>query len=110
MPGASCLATCLGKYRGGPSGGHMRVTYDVKAGGVVKGEYKGKAGGAAGFEGKMVDKGKKVLGFWCVQAGAMGPPGLARVPWEILVSLSLSLSLSPLLSPSRSRPRTTARR
>ena len=44
----------------------MRVTYDVKAGGVVKGEYKGKSGGVAGFEGKMVEKGKKVLGFWCV--------------------------------------------
>ena len=108
MPGASCLATCLGKYRGGPSGGHMRVTYDVKAGGVVKGEYKGKAGGAAGFEGKMVDKGKKVLGFWCVKKQKhRGRQGWrASLPREIL----LSLSLSPLLSPSRSRPRTTARR
>jgi hypothetical protein len=43
----------------------MRVTYDAKAGGVVKGEYQGKGGkGLAGFEGKLVDKGKKVLGFW----------------------------------------------
>lgn len=67
MPGsAGSLNTCLGKYRGGPSGGHVRVTYDAKAGGVVKGEYHGKSGGAAGFEGKMVDKGRKVLGFWCV--------------------------------------------
>jgi hypothetical protein len=64
---AESLSTVLGKFRGGPAGGLMRVTYDVKAGGVVKGEYKGKSGGVAGFEGKMVDKGKKVLGFWCVQ-------------------------------------------
>jgi hypothetical protein len=73
MPGsAASLNTCLGKYRGGPGGGHVRVTYDAKAGGVVKGEYHGKSGGAAGFEGKMVDKGKKVLGFWCVWALGAG--------------------------------------
>ena len=72
MP-APTLATVLGKYKGGPFGGHVRVTYDAAAGGVVKGEYKGKAGGKAGFEGKMVEKGKKVLGFWCVFAGAAAP-------------------------------------
>ena len=37
MPGAADFATVLGKFKGGPSGGHVRVTYDVKAGGVVKG-------------------------------------------------------------------------
>jgi hypothetical protein len=37
MPGTADFATCLGKYKGGPSGGLMRVTYDAKAGGVVKG-------------------------------------------------------------------------
>ena len=70
---AESLSTVLGKFRGGPAGGLMRVTYDVKAGGVVKGEYKGKSGGVAGFEGKMVEKGKKVLGFWCV--GVAGRSG-----------------------------------
>ena len=52
----------MGKFMG-PTG-LVRVVYDQKAGGVVKCEHKGKSGGRAGFEGKMVDKGKKVIGFW----------------------------------------------
>jgi hypothetical protein len=58
------ITTVLGKYKGGPSNSIVRVIYDEKAGGVVKAEYAGKSGGKAGFEGKMVEKGKKVLGFW----------------------------------------------
>lgn len=56
------FASIVGKWKGGPNGTLVRVEMDKD--GTCKGDYKGKKGGLAGFQGKLIEGGKKLLGFW----------------------------------------------
>lgn len=65
------FASIVGKFRGGPSGNMIRVEVDKE--GTCKGEYLGKKGGRAGFQGKLIEGGKKLLGFWFDYDQALTP-------------------------------------
>ena len=56
------LSTVLGKFKGGPGDPAkvLRVWIDAKTGGVVKGQK----GEKCGFEGRMIESGKRIKGFW----------------------------------------------
>ena len=61
-----CLSTVLGKYKGGPGDPKALLTVfiDLRNDGICKGLYKGSKGGQAAFEGRMIEGGKKIKGFW----------------------------------------------
>jgi hypothetical protein len=56
------FASLLGKWMGGPSGSSL-IRVEQGTDGIVRGDWAGKSGGHAGFEGRMLDHGKKFRGF-----------------------------------------------
>lgn len=57
------FSTVCGQWKGGFNNNVITIEIE-KTSGVCKGSYKGSKGGIAGFEGKMIEGGKKLLGFW----------------------------------------------